>query len=52
MFAERAREAGVDVTLEIMERGQHVQQLVASILPEARQAIAHIGQFVERRLGA
>jgi monoterpene epsilon-lactone hydrolase len=51
MFAERAREAGVDVTLEILERGQHVQQIVASVLPEAREAIAHIGQFIERRLG-
>ena len=50
MFVERAREAGVDVTLEILERGQHVEQLAASILPEAREAIAHIGQFVESHL--
>lgn len=51
MFAKRAREAGVDVTLEILERGQHVQQMAASILPEAREAIGHIGQFIEGRSG-
>ncbi len=49
-FAERAREAGVDVTLEIMKRGQHVQQTLAGFLPEARQAIAHIGQFTESKM--
>ena len=50
-FADRARAAGVDVTLEVMEHGQHVQQLGVGLLPEARAAIAHIGQFVDERLG-
>lgn len=49
-FADRAREAGVDVTLEIMKRGQHVQQTFARLLPEAREAIAHIGQFAESKM--
>jgi acetyl esterase/lipase len=50
-FADRARAAGVDVTLEVMEHGQHVQQLGAGLLPETRVAIAHIGQFIHERLG-
>jgi acetyl esterase/lipase len=49
-FAERARRAGVDVTLEIMAHGQHVQQVAAGFVPEARVAVAHIGQFVDERL--
>ena len=49
-FAERARQAGVDVTLEIMKRGQHVQQVLARLLPEAREAITHIGQFAESKM--
>ncbi len=50
-FAEKARLAGVDVTLEVMPQGQHVQQMAANLLPEARQAIQHIGQFIDSRLG-
>jgi acetyl esterase/lipase len=49
-FTERARAAGVEVTLEILEGGQHVQQLTASLLPEGRQAISQIGRFVEQQL--
>ena len=45
-FAERARQAGVDVTLEVWPGMQHVWQLMASLLPEGRQAIARIGAFV------
>jgi monoterpene epsilon-lactone hydrolase len=50
-LAEQARLSGVQVTLEIQEGGQHVQQLLAGFLPEARQSIAHIGRFVEERMG-
>jgi monoterpene epsilon-lactone hydrolase len=50
-FTEKARGAQVDVTLEIIKQGQHVQQFIASLLPEGHQAIARIGQFVNGRLG-
>jgi epsilon-lactone hydrolase len=46
-FAKRAREAGVDVTLEVWPRMQHVWQFTASFLPEGRQAIDRIGEFIQ-----
>jgi acetyl esterase/lipase len=46
LFAEKARLAGVDVTLENWKGMQHVWQYAASMLPEARQAVARIGEFV------
>ena len=46
-FAEKAKQAGVIVRLELWEGMQHVWQFVASVLPEARQAIKQIGQFVD-----
>jgi len=45
-LAERAREAGVDVTLEPWENMIHVWHYFASMLPEGRQAIDRIGEFV------
>jgi acetyl esterase/lipase len=45
-LAENARRAGVEVTLEIWEGMQHVWHFAANILPEARQAIEKIGQFI------
>jgi monoterpene epsilon-lactone hydrolase len=47
-FAEKAKDSGVSVTLEVWNRMQHVWQYTASFLPEARQAIIHIGEFVEK----
>ena len=46
-FAEKAKQAGVIVRLELWEGMQHVWQFVASVLPEAKQAIKQIGQFVD-----
>ena len=46
LFAEKARLAGVDVTLENWKGMQHVWQFTASMLPEARQAVARIGEFI------
>ncbi len=43
---ERARECGADVTLEVWEGMFHVFQSHEPLLPEAREAIAHIGAFV------
>jgi len=46
-FAEKARQAGVDVTLEVWPEMQHEWQFAAKVLPEGRQALAKIGSFVE-----
>lgn len=48
-FAEKARKAGVDVTLEVWPGMQHVFQYFASFVPESRQAIDRIGEFVQAR---
>ena len=45
-FADRAKEAGVDVTLEVWDDMPHVWQAFASFLPEAMEALEHCGQFV------
>ncbi len=46
LFAEKARLAGVDVTLEIWKGMQHVWPFAASLLPEGRQAVNRIGEFI------
>jgi len=48
MAAERAKLAGVDVTLEIWPGMFHVFQSHEPLLPEGREAIEHIGAFVQR----
>jgi acetyl esterase/lipase len=48
-LAERARAAGVDVTLETWSDMIHVFQAFAFILPEAREAIDKIGAFLRER---
>jgi monoterpene epsilon-lactone hydrolase len=50
-MAERMRETECDVTLEIWPRMPHVWHGFAPVLPEARRAIARIGEFVRRRTG-
>ncbi|HKW24732.1 MAG TPA: alpha/beta hydrolase [Terriglobales bacterium] len=47
-LAERARVAGVNVTLSKYEDMPHVWHVFASFLPEARQADREIGEFVMR----
>lgn len=49
-FAERARAAGVDVTLEPWEDMIHVWQAFAPLLPEADEAITAIGAWVRARV--
>ena len=44
--AERARAGGADVTLEVWPGMFHVFQSHEPLLPEAREAIAHIAEFV------
>jgi monoterpene epsilon-lactone hydrolase len=50
-LAERASTGGVDTTLEVWPEMIHVWQAFAAILPEGRQAIARIGEFVRMHLG-
>jgi acetyl esterase/lipase len=49
-LAEKARAAGVDVTLEVWPGMQHEWQFTARIMPEGRRAIARVGEFVEAAL--
>jgi acetyl esterase/lipase len=47
-MAEKARAAGVDVTLEVWPDMPHVWHAFAPFLPEATQAIEQIGAFVRK----
>ncbi|MFZ3235714.1 MAG: alpha/beta hydrolase [Stellaceae bacterium] len=49
-MADRLRAAGCEVTLEVWPRMPHVWHLFASVMPEARRAIARIGAFVRERI--
>ncbi len=48
-IAERAKKAGVDVTLDVWEDMIHVFQAFAPMLPEGQQAIEQIGEFLRAR---
>ncbi len=50
MFADLARAAGVDVSLEVWDGMIHVFQMFGAELPEAGQAISSIGKFLNRHL--
>jgi len=50
-MAERLKAAGCEVEIELWPRMFHVWQMFARIVPEARAAIAHIGAFLQARLG-
>jgi epsilon-lactone hydrolase len=50
-IAERARAAGVEVSLDVWDDMIHVWQLFAPILPEGQQAIERIGAFIRARTG-
>jgi epsilon-lactone hydrolase len=45
-FAARAREAGVEVTLEVWPEMFHSFQLCAPALPEGQQALDRVGRFL------
>ena len=47
--AERAKQAGVEVQLEVWDDMIHVWHVFAKILPEGQQAIDKIGKFVVAR---
>jgi acetyl esterase/lipase len=50
-LAERAKSAGVDVTLEVWDDMIHVWQFFAAMLPEGQQAIDRIGEFIRKHTG-
>ncbi|MDJ0392649.1 alpha/beta hydrolase [Rhodococcus sp. G-MC3] len=49
-LAARCAEAAVPLTLQIWDNAFHVFQVAADLLPDARDAIAEIGAFVQRTL--
>lgn len=51
-FVARAKEAGVDATLQVWDHMIHVFQQFPRQLPEARRAIDDIGRFLRRHLAA
>jgi acetyl esterase/lipase len=51
-FAARARDHGVDVTLEVWDEMPHVWHAFAGLLPEADQAIERIGSWLTERIPA
>lgn len=50
-LAERAKSAGVDVTLEVWEDMFHVWHVFAEMLPEGMAASQELADFVNARLG-
>lgn len=51
-IVEKARAAGVDVTLEVWDDMVHEWQIFSAILPEGQQSLERIGRFVRERTGA
>jgi monoterpene epsilon-lactone hydrolase len=51
LLEARAKECGVDVTLETWEDMFHVWHMYAPMLPEGQQAIDRIGEFVREKVG-
>ena len=50
MFAEKARAAGVEVTLNVVEGQIHCYPLLADFIPESRQAMAEICAFIRKHI--
>jgi acetyl esterase/lipase len=49
-LVERAREAGVETTLDVWEGMWHVWQFFAGQMPEGRRAIDEVGSFIRSHL--
>jgi acetyl esterase/lipase len=47
-FAERAEEAGIDITLDIWDDMPHVFPAFAAFAPEGQQGIEKIGEFMKK----
>jgi len=50
-IAEKARSAGVEVSLEAWDDMIHVWQIFAPLLPEGQKAIDRIGEFIREHAG-
>jgi acetyl esterase/lipase len=50
-FAEKAHEAGVDVSLQVFKGMWHVFQAYGSSVTESGKAISEIGEFLKKHLG-
>jgi acetyl esterase/lipase len=51
-LAENARQAGVDVSLEVWQGMWHVWHVFAGLIPEAHRAIERVGAFIQERMSA
>lgn len=51
-YADKAKAAGVDVTIEVFDEMIHVFQVFAPMLPEGQQAIDKIGEWVKSHVAA
>ena len=51
-LANKLAKAGVDVELEVWPDMWHVFQFFVGKMPESRQAIVKIGEYIKRRLGS
>lgn len=51
-LADRAREAGVDVTLDLADAMWHVYQSFSRLMPEARDALVRAAVFMRSRIPA
>ncbi len=49
-LAERAREAGVDATLDVWEGMWHVWHFFAGQMPEGNRAMKEVGKFIHKHL--
>jgi acetyl esterase/lipase len=49
-FAEKAKQAGVDVTLRVGEKMVHCYPFLAPLIPEAQEAMDEICEFIQRKL--
>jgi acetyl esterase/lipase len=48
-LAQRARQAGVDVTYEPWENMIHVWQIFVPMLDESKQAVERIGEYIRAK---
>ena len=51
LLVEKAKSAGVDVTLKIWDDMWHVWQALGDLIPENKKTFEEIGQFVQRQFG-
>ncbi len=49
-IAERARNAGVDVTLDVKDDLIHVWHYFAQLIPEGEESIGDVGAFIRARV--